>query len=143
MQFLFTFNFLKIAAVSALIFIVLDIIWISGVASRMYASQLGYLAQLEDGKVVFNLPVGLAVQALISLGLSVIISIGLQVDPRLGPAVLLGAFTGFVMYCTFDLTNLSFIKGWPVPVTLIDITWGTAQGAMAGGYVFGLWRLFS
>ena len=58
-------------------------------------------------------------------------------------SVLLGGFIGCVMYCTFDLTNLSFIKGWPVGVTLIDIAWGTAQGAMAGGYVSALWKAFS
>ena len=42
--------------------------------------------------------------------------------------LLMGAFTGFVLYCTYDLTNLSFVRDWPLKVTLIDIGWGTFQG---------------
>ena len=93
--------------------------------------------------MVFNLPVGLLVQVIISLGLTVIISIGLQLDPRLVTGLLLGAFTGFVLYCTYDLTNLSFVKDWPLKVTIIDIAWGTFQGFLAGGYVWYLSRWFS
>lgn len=143
MEFLFTWKMLKVAATSALIFVVLDILWIALLASSLYAEQLGYLGKLVEGKVVFNLPIGLLVQVIISLGLTVIISIGLQLDPRLMTGLLLGAFTGFVLYCTYDLTNLSFVKDWPLKVTIIDIAWGTLQGLMAGGYVWYLSRWFS
>ena len=143
MEFLFTWKMLKVAATSALIFVALDILWIGFLAAGMYADQLGYLSKLEDGKVVFNLPVGLGVQVIISLGLTVIISLGLQLDPRPVVGLLLGAFTGFVLYCTYDLTNLSFVRDWPLKVTIIDIAWGTLQGLLAGGYVWWLSRWFS
>lgn len=142
MEFLFTWKMLKIAATSAVIFVVLDILWIGLFAANMYADQLGYLGRLEDGKVTFNLPVGILVQVIISIGLTVIISTALQLDNRLLVAMVMGAFTGFVLYCTYDLTNLSFVKDWPLRVTLIDIGWGTLQGLMAGAYVYALRQFF-
>jgi uncharacterized membrane protein len=38
---------------------------------------------------------------------------------------LYGAFFGFVTYATYDLTNLSTVKDWPVLVTVVDLAWGT------------------
>ncbi len=141
MEIFFTLKFLKIALASIVIFIVLDIVWIGFVAAKMYSEQLGFLAELRDGKVVFKLPVGLLVQAIISLGLSVIILLALQLDNRLAVALLIGGFTGFVIYFTYDFTNYSFVKGWSLYVSIIDVCWGTLQGLLAGAYVFYLNRL--
>lgn len=143
MEFLWTFKFLKVAALSALIFVLLDLLWIAVIAAKMYADELGYLSQIDQGKVVFNLPVGLLVQVIISLGLTVIISIGLQVDDRLWSGIFLGAFTGFVIYFTYDFTNLSFVKGWPLWVSIVDVAWGTLQGIFAGIYVYYLHQTLS
>jgi uncharacterized membrane protein len=54
-----------------------------------------------------------------------------------------GAAAGFALYATYDLTNLSFIRGYPVLMSAVDIAWGTFQGAFAGVYVFYLIRLFA
>jgi uncharacterized membrane protein len=35
-----------------------------------------------------------------------------------------GALLGLVIYGAYDLTNLSILKGWSVPITVIDIAWG-------------------
>ncbi|MFT2588506.1 DUF2177 family protein, partial [Escherichia coli] len=40
-------------------------------------------------------------------------------------AILLGALFGFFTYATYDLTNLATLKGWPLKIVFIDITWGT------------------
>jgi uncharacterized membrane protein len=36
-----------------------------------------------------------------------------------------GAFMGFLMYAMYDLTNLTFLKDYPVSFVAIDIMWGT------------------
>jgi uncharacterized membrane protein len=36
----------------------------------------------------------------------------------------LGALLGLIAYATYDLTNLSILKGWPLQLSLIDIAWG-------------------
>ena len=143
MNYFLSSTFLKVAGLSIVIFIILDLVWLSVVARGVYFRQMSYLATVENGRIVFNLPVGLSVQAIIALGLAVFISLGLLVENTLAISLCVGAFAGFVMYCTYDLTNLSFIRGYPVAITVIDIAWGTAQGLFAGFYVFFLTRFFS
>ncbi len=40
-----------------------------------------------------------------------------------------GAAFGFVAYATYDLTNQATLNGWPLAVSLVDMTWGTMVGA--------------
>lgn len=139
MHFLFTPTFLKVWLLTVVIFIVLDMLWLGLFASKLYNQQLGYLARQEQGRISFNLPVGLAAQATIATGLAVLISLARQLDPQLSTSILIGALTGLVIYATYDLTNLSFIKDYPVLISVIDIAWGTCQGTLAGMYVWWLW----
>ena len=136
-------TFLKVASLSILIFVILDLLWLSAVARNIYFRHMSYLAVVADNRIVFNLPVGLSVQVIIAFGLCVFVSMALLVENSLASAVGMGAFSGFVLYCTYDLTNLSFVRGYPVTITVIDIAWGTAQGIFAGIYVYYLTRYFS
>lgn len=40
-----------------------------------------------------------------------------------------GALFGLVTYATYDLTNLATLEGWPVLLTVVDLTWGTVLSA--------------
>lgn len=142
MNFLFTVNFVKVLFLSIVIFIVLDFLWLAIIARKLYFDQLSYLANVANGKIEFWLPVGILVQAIIAAGLTVFISISLQLQGDLLTSIITGAFLGFVLYCTYDLTNLSFVKGYKVFISIIDIAWGTAQGIFAGIYVYYLNKLF-
>ena len=44
-------------------------------------------------------------------------------------ALIFGAFFGLVTYATYDLTNLSTLKDWPVLVTIVDLIWGMVLAA--------------
>jgi len=142
MHYFLSSTFFKVVGISVIIFVVLDLVWLSVVARGVYFKHMSYLAAIEDGRILFNLPVGLAVQVIIALGLAVFVSLALLVQNTLGTAIVMGVFSGFVLYCTYDLTNLSFVKGYPVAITIIDIMWGTAQGLFSGIYVFYLTRYF-
>jgi uncharacterized membrane protein len=143
MDFLFSVKFLKIASLSAIIFILLDFLWLAIIASTHYRQALGYLAHLDaQGKISFNIPMGLIAQIAISLALSVVIMMALQLDNRLWIAVGAGVFIGCAIYVTYDFTNLSFVKGWPLWISLMDVAWGTFQGMLAGVYVFYLHHYF-
>ncbi len=143
MKYFFSVTFLKVAGISIIIFISLDLLWLAVLARPVYFRQLSYLAAVENHRIVFNLPVGLLAQVIIGLGLAVFVSMGLLVNNHLAAALGVGAFAGFVMYCTYDLTNLSFVKGYPLAITLVDIAWGTLQGLLSGLYVYYLSRWFS
>jgi uncharacterized membrane protein len=55
---------------------------------------------------------------------------------------LMGALLGFVAYGTYDLTNLSTIKGFTPTVAAVDMAWGTfLTGVSAAGGVW-LSKLF-
>ena len=142
MNYFFSAAFFKVAGISVVIFILLDMLWLGVIARGLYFRQMSYLASIENGRIVFNLPVGIIAQVIIALGLAVFISLAIMVDNCLVSAVGTGAFAGFVLYCTYDLTNLSFIKGYPVFISVVDIAWGTVQGFLAGFYVYYLTRYF-
>lgn len=123
------------------VFVVIDLIWLGGVAARLYTDQLGYLGQLsEQGIVTFNIPVGILTQVIIGAGLYSFVSLAQRLKNSLSSTLTYGALAGFVIYATYDLTNLSFIQGWPILITVIDIAWGTTQGFMAGWYGYHLNR---
>lgn len=140
MSYFFSSDFFKIAGVSVIIFIILDLIWLAVIARNLYFRNLGYLANLEGGRIAFNLPVGLLAQVIIGFGLAFFVSLGLLVQSSFTASIGVGAFAGFVLYCTYDLTNLSFVRNYPVTITIIDIAWGTAQGFFSGIYVYLLSR---
>lgn len=141
MDYFFTLRFLKIAGLSAVVFVLLDYIWLARLASPWYRQALGYLANLDaDGKITFNLSFGLLAQIAISLLLSILLGLTLQLDQRLTTLLLVGGLGGCLIYAVFDFTNLSFVKNWPVWISLIDIAWGTIQGAAAGALAYLLYK---
>ncbi len=142
MNYFFSFTFIKISFISAVIFIVLDLLWLAVIANNLYFNNLGYLAEVKDGKIIFNLKAGLTIQVLIAVGLTFFISMALQINNTLMNSMAVGAISGFLLYATYDLTNLSFIKGYTLYITIIDIAWGTAQGFFAGVYVYFLTKFF-
>lgn len=144
MEFLLSAKFLKVSFSSAILFVLLDFLWLAIIASAWYRQTLGFLAELDpQGKITFNIPIGLIAQVVIALALSAVIMLALLVDNRLVVALGWGAFIGFAIYATYDFTNLSFVKGWPLWISLLDVAWGTLQGLMAGAYVFYLNRYFN
>lgn len=120
--------------VATLVFVGFDMVWLGKIMNQTYLEKLGHLAELSDGRIKFNLGVGLLVQVIIITGIVVILFKALNSKNTLYDFVSFGAFVGFVIYATYDGTNLSFMKNWPLDLTIIDILWGTFQGAV-GGFV--------
>lgn len=143
MELFSTSAFYRTAAVSVVIFILLDMLWLAVVARRFYFKHFSHLATIRDGKIVFNLYAGIAAQVVIAVGLVCAIVLALAAGSTAPIQVIVGAGAGFAMYATYDLTNLSFVRGYPLLMSVVDIAWGTAQGACAGVYVHYLMRLWS
>jgi uncharacterized membrane protein len=107
-------------------FLAVDFIWLGFVATRFYREQLGHM-MLEKPL----LGVAFAFYALYALGIVVLAVLpGLREDSW-RTAALLGALLGLVAYGTYDLTNFSTLKGWPVMMTFVDMAWGTVLTAVA------------
>jgi uncharacterized membrane protein len=118
-------------ATAAVVFLVLDMIWLSQVTEKIYQPALGSL--LADQVV---LPAAIAFYLIYVAGIMVLaVQPGLRAQSLL-TAILTGAMLGLVAYGTYDLTNLATLKGWPLHVTLLDLAWGTVVTAISSGAAY-------
>lgn len=113
-------------------FLGLDLVWLGLVAKSFYRQQLGKL--LTDN---INVPVAGGFYALYVVGLVVFAILPALHSGRWTTAFFLGAFLGLLAYGTYNLTNLATLRGWPVMLTIVDLTWGTLVSGAAAAV--GLW----
>jgi len=102
--------------------IILDYIWLGIITKKFIIDQFGTLISVKEGSVQTNLPVGLLAWLAIAAGAYIF---AVAPSATAGKAALLGAAFGFISYAIYDLTNLTFITGYPVKFVFVDIAWGT------------------
>ena len=123
--------------ITLVVFLAIDMVWLTVIAKRFYAEKLGYLMAPKT-----NLVAALLFYMLFVVGLLVFV-----IGPALAAgswlqALLAGLFFGLVTYATYDLTNLATIKDWPVVITLIDLVWGSFVSGITSLLSYLLIRLF-
>ena len=124
-------SWLKVYAVSTVVFFAIDMVWLGLVARGFYRRQLGGLLAEQ-----VNWPAAVVFYLLYIAGIVVFVTLPAAREGSLARALGLGAFFGLVAYATYDLTNLATLKGWPLGVSLVDIAWGMTLTAVvaAAGY---------
>lgn len=123
-------KYLILYATAALIFFPLDFLWLSTMVSRLYQKELGSLLLPNPN---------LAVAGLFYLAylVGVVVLVAAPAEGDILKALLMGAVLGFVAYGTYDLTNLSTVKGFTPTVAIVDMVWGTVlTGVTAAGSVW-------
>ena len=119
---------------AALVLSVFDVLWLWLVVGRLYRAELGTLMRTD----VAMLP-AVAFYLIYIVGVVVFAVMPAVANGSLLRAACLGALLGFIAYCTYDLTNLATLNGWPVKVAMLDIAWGTFITALAS--VGGTWAV--
>ena len=118
---------IRLAAVGAVAFMVLDGLWLGVLMKQFYRDQLAPIARLGGaGGIAPNWPAAFVVYALLGAGIS------LFVVPRaatLTSAAASGALFGLVVYCVYDFTNYSTLRQWPLALALADVAWGAVASA--------------
>ena len=114
-------------------FVVADMIWLGLMTPRFYRPTLGDI--LITG---VNLPPALVFYLVYPVGLVIF-----AVNPALksgsvGSALLNGALFGFFTYATYDLSNYATLRNWSLPLTVVDIAWGSVLAALAAAVSFWL-----
>ena len=117
--------FIKLYFLTLPVFFTIDMIWLGLIAKNFYSKQIGFLM-----KTNINWLAAIIFYLLFIAGLVVFV-----ISPSLEKhswqsAVLLGALFGLITYATYDLTNLSTIKDWPLLVTIVDLAWGMTLSAL-------------
>ena len=127
--------YLKLYLSAFVVFLAIDMIWLTIVAREFYRKQLSFL------QIQFNLWAAFAFYLIFVAGLLVFVIIPAVDAGSVGRALILGAFFGLVTYATYDLTNQATLKNWPWMVTVVDMAWGAvlATSVSCLGYLVGRW----
>ncbi|MFK3779785.1 DUF2177 family protein [Agrobacterium sp. NPDC089420] len=113
-------------------FLVIDFIWLSTMASRLYRPAIGDL--LADN---FRLAPAIVFYLVYAAGLTFLAVRPAFLSGEWTTALLYGAVVGFMAYATYDLTNQATLKSWSTTLTVADLLWGTFVSAAAAaiGYL--------
>ncbi|CVI58424.1 DUF2177 family protein [Agrobacterium leguminum] len=113
-------------------FLVIDFIWLSTMASRLYRPAIGDLL-VEN----FRLAPAVVFYLIYAAGLTFLAVRPAFQTGEWTTALLYGAVVGFMAYATYDLTNQATLKSWSATLTVADLLWGTFVSAAAAtiGYL--------
>jgi len=117
-------RFIAAYGLTLLGFLVLDSVWLTTMADRLYRPAIGHLmlerfAPLPAAAFYVLYITGIVVFVVLPAGRSV------------RSAVARGALFGLIAYATYDLTNQATLRDWPWLVTLADLAWGAFATAAA------------
>jgi uncharacterized membrane protein len=113
---------------------VLDLIWLSQLAKPLYNRGIGHLMAAEP-----KLGYAALFYLVFVFGLMWFAVRPNRAANGLKSAIVAGAVFGFFVYASYDLTNLTLLKDWPLDLSIIDMTWGTLLSgtcAAVGKFVF-------
>ncbi len=111
--------------VAMVVFVAVDLVWLTAVATDLYDAQLGPL--LADP--VRPLP-AVAFYLLFVAGIVHFVVLPALDRDSVRWAAGSGAFFGLVTYATWDLTSLSVLEGFPAALVPVDLAWGTVLAAV-------------
>jgi len=116
-----TKNWLTAYVVAALIFAVLDVVWILGVANPLYQSTIGGILAAKTNFVAAVLFYVIFVAGMVHFGVR-----PNSPEATLRQRVTGAALFGFFTYATWALTGLAVLRDFPAIVAVTDILWGAA-----------------
>jgi uncharacterized membrane protein len=122
-------------AVAAVVFLALDLVWLTLVAPGLYDHFLGDLLAESP-----NAAAAALFYAIFVAGLVYFVIAPAVVEGSVRTALVRGAAFGFVTYATWDLTSLAVIEGFPVGIVPIDLAWGTFLAAAVSATTYLVWR---
>lgn len=111
--------------------VAVDMLWLLVIAKKMYQDEMGDLMASEP-----NLVAGFAFYVLYAVGVCVFVIMPALSKQSWFDAVLYGAMFGFFCYMTYNLTNLSVVRNFPMRLVFIDMAWGSFVTAAVSGFIY-------
>lgn len=118
---------------ASIIFLVIDVIWLSFATKSFYRPLIGNL--LTDTPVMWAATL---FYVLYVFGMALVVIQPCVDSSSIFKTVYTGFIFGLVAYGTYNLTNMAVLKGWSPTVTFVDMFWGgslTAVSATTGLYI--------
>ncbi len=120
------------------VFFAIDMTWLGLVAKNFYRAQIGGLMRTDIiwwAAILFYL--------LFIAGIIYFAVLPALAENSWMKALTLGALFGFFTYMTYDLTNYSTLKDWPLLIVVVDILWGVVLSASVATASFFIGRAIS
>ena len=125
--------YLIAVALASIIFLIIDVIWLSFATKSFYRPLIGDL--LADKPVLWAAAL---FYVLYMLGMAVIVIEPCIESESIFKSIYTGFIFGLVAYGTYNLTNMAVLNGWSPTVTFVDMFWGgalTAISSTSGIYI--------
>ncbi len=113
-------------AATLIALVAIDALWLGVITKKLYQQGIGHLMADKPrmgAAVVFYL--------LFAVGLLVFAVLPHAATPGWKKTAGAAALFGFLAYATYDLTNLTTLRDWPLPLSILDMAWGTVVSAIA------------
>ena len=111
--------------------IVIDLVWLLGIAKNLYRNEMGDLMASEP-----KLLAGLAFYLLYAVGVCIFVIVPALSKQSWIYALQYGALFGLFCYMTYDLTNLAVVRNFPIQLAFIDIAWGSFVTALCASFAY-------
>ncbi len=98
---------------------VIELLWLGVIGKKFVDRELGHLLGKTNWYAVAIF------YPIYALALMVFAIYPNLAQASISTAGIMGAVFGFFAYMTYELTNLSTLKDWPLRFTIVDIVWGT------------------
>ena len=109
----------KLFLIALPVFFAIDMLWLGLIAKSFYREHLGPMLRPE-----VNWVAAVIFYMIFLIGLVVFVIVPAVDAGSWAQALLRGALFGIVTYATYDLTNLSTLRDWPMVLTVVDLAWG-------------------
>lgn len=113
-------HWLGLWIVAAILFLLIDMIWLLWLGRNFYVSEIGELLRQPP-----NMAAAGAFYLLYVTGLMIMVIWPALQSQSILQGLLYGSLLGLIAYGTYDLTNLAVMKGFTTKIALIDMVWGT------------------
>lgn len=105
---------------------VIDLVWLSVIAKPIYQQGIGHLMAAAPNLIYAGLFYLVYVLGLLWFAIKPNCTL-----PGIKCVFVAGATVGFLVYASYDLTNLALLKDWPLGLSLMDMTWGTLLSSVS------------
>ena len=117
---------------TTVIFLLIDIVWLSQAVPYFYQPNIGDL--LREDPIIL---IAALFYLIYPIGVNILVVIPALEGKFIKKVFFNGFIFGFVAYGTYNLTNMATLKGWSIHVVLVDMLWGgilTASSATFAVY---------
>lgn len=102
---------------------ILDYLWLGKIMASFYTKELAPVLRFQNDQ--FSPILWPAAIVYLCLALGIVFFALPKAEGSIGTGFLWGALLGFVIYGTYDMTNMSTLSFWSVKVAIVDILWGS------------------